>query len=120
MQPPIVDAAGMQNTTTVLIGGLLSEYYIEVPEFQRGYSWEEQELIEFWDDLNEIFTREKSHYFGLIVAESNAEAIDSLRGDLNEIVERLEVAHAQQEEPNELVDGAVEPVNNQPPVVEEE
>ena len=75
MQPPIVDAAGMQNTTTVLIGGLLSEYYIEVPEFQRGYSWEEQELIEFWDDLNEIFTREKSHYFGLIVAESNAEAI---------------------------------------------
>ena len=73
--PPIANAAGMQNTTTVVIGDILSRYYIEVPEYQRGYSWEQQELIEFWDDLNEILIREKSHYFGLIVAQSNAEAI---------------------------------------------
>jgi len=76
MQPAhIQPAGGMQNTTTPSIGDILSQSYIEIPEFQRGFSWETTELGEFWSDLMQLIDQERSHYFGLIVAEANAPMI---------------------------------------------
>lgn len=44
-------------------GALLGQYnesrQIEVPEFQRGYSWEKEHVSDFWSDINE-FHQEKT------------------------------------------------------------
>ncbi len=43
-----------------------------IPDYQRGYAWEEKQLIELWDDLDEIAKvgdEYKKHYIGTIYIE---------------------------------------------------
>lgn len=39
----------------------------KVPDYQRRYSWEEQQWEEFWNDLTSIVDTEQQHFLGSIV-----------------------------------------------------
>ena len=59
----------LQNTCIQNINTYLQGTY-HIPAYQRDYSWEQNELEDFWKDL--IYTKdtaenEYSHFFGQIV-----------------------------------------------------
>ena len=39
-----------------------------IPDFQRGYSWEEAQLQDLWEDI-QFLQKEKSHYTGMITVQ---------------------------------------------------
>ena len=44
---------------------LFTKRIFRIPDYQRGYSWDKQQLKEFWDDLS-ILLRDRFHYTGMI------------------------------------------------------
>ena len=52
----------MNGTLTSVNQLLLSEWLFEIPIYQRGYAWEQDNLRDLWDDLYYLGDRE--HYFG--------------------------------------------------------
>jgi uncharacterized protein with ParB-like and HNH nuclease domain len=51
---------------------LFNQKVFRVPDYQRGYAWEEKQLSELWDDLDEIADEDgilKQHYTGTIFLE---------------------------------------------------
>ena len=55
----------MNGTMTSLNEFLPTDRLFEIPIYQRGYSWEEDNLRDLWDDLNYLGNRD--HYFGTIL-----------------------------------------------------
>lgn len=49
------------------LGHLLADHLLEVPRFQRAYSWEEANVEEFLTDLDVARTREASYFMGTVV-----------------------------------------------------
>jgi hypothetical protein len=47
---------------------IFSEIILRIPDYQRGYSWEEKHLREFWNDLLQL-PQKKSHYTGVLTLE---------------------------------------------------
>ncbi len=51
-------------TTNLTVGELLKDgKTYAVPIFQRSYSWEKQQIIDFWDDLINLYEYEEDGYF---------------------------------------------------------
>jgi len=50
----------------VTLGEFLDKKIFRIPYYQRNYSWEEEQLIDLWDDLN-FLKNGKRHYFGTIL-----------------------------------------------------
>lgn len=50
------------------LSDIFSERFFRIPDFQRGFSWEEQQLQDFWDDLETLQT-DRVHYTGLLTVE---------------------------------------------------
>jgi uncharacterized protein with ParB-like and HNH nuclease domain len=51
---------------------LFTQKVFRIPDYQRGYAWEERQLSELWDDLDEISISNgvlKQHYTGTIFLE---------------------------------------------------
>lgn len=48
---------------------IFNQRFFRIPDFQRGYSWEERQLLDFWDDLQNLKAG-KLHYTGLLTVES--------------------------------------------------
>lgn len=51
---------------------LFNDKIFRIPDYQRGYAWEDKQLVELWDDLEEIPEAGgdfKSHYTGTIYLE---------------------------------------------------
>lgn len=72
------------------LGQLLSSAWFRVPEYQRPYAWTEDEVREFWDDLENVLHAEEDaryHFFGTVL---------SVEGD---------AAASSQNAPLELLDG---------------
>ena len=67
---------------TLPLQKLFQERIFEVPDYQRGYAWEEQQVKEFLDDL-ELLTSSRRHYTGTIVLhkQRNAEGSDRESAD---------------------------------------
>lgn len=66
---------GMLNSNLIKLGSFLSNEKLFIPEYQRGYSWEEPQLDDFWIDLVEIYegnTRDE-HFLGQVVIHKNKE-----------------------------------------------
>ena len=66
---------GMLNSNLIKLGSFLSNEKLFIPEYQRGYSWEEPQLDDFWIDLAEIYegnTRDE-HFLGQVVIHKNKE-----------------------------------------------
>ena len=54
------------NASASTAGALLSSSIFEVPQFQREYSWEEDEVAEFWNDLSSGLDTD-SYFLGLVI-----------------------------------------------------
>ena len=55
----------MNDTLTYLNEFLRSDRLFEIPIYQRGYAWEEENLRDLWDDLD--YLGDRDHYFGTIL-----------------------------------------------------
>lgn len=47
---------------------IFSETIFRIPDYQRGYSWEERHLKDFWSDI-EYLPEAKNHYIGVLTLE---------------------------------------------------
>ena len=59
----------MENVYT--IEQIFSERLLVIPDYQRGYAWERQNLVEFTDDL-EMLSPERSHYTGTVILDQSS------------------------------------------------
>jgi uncharacterized protein DUF262 len=59
VQPPL-------NASASSAGKLLSSFTFAVPQFQREYSWAEDEVADFWGDLRASLEAE-SYFLGLVI-----------------------------------------------------
>lgn len=48
---------------------LFTEKLFRIPDYQRGYSWREKQLKDFWTDLDQL-TEDQRHYTGVLTLES--------------------------------------------------
>ena len=46
---------GIINSNLTKLGSFLGNEKLFIPEYQRGYSWEETQLDDFWIDLLQIY-----------------------------------------------------------------
>lgn len=53
---------------TQSISKIFSQTIFRVPDYQRGYSWKEKQLNQFWDDLIRL-RKDQEHYTGLLTIE---------------------------------------------------
>lgn len=60
------------NASASSAGALISNSTFEVPQFQREYSWQEDEVSEFWRDLVTNIEAE-SYFLGLIILTDEAQ-----------------------------------------------
>lgn len=52
----------MSNSITVNLKELFSNKVFRIPHYQRGYSWEERQLSDLWDDINDISKDDDGYY----------------------------------------------------------
>lgn len=45
------------------------DYYI-IPDYQRGYSWQDKQIEDFWEDITSAIEKEVNHYFGTVYLKS--------------------------------------------------
>ncbi len=50
-----------------LLGLISSKTSFQVPRYQRGYAWEDENFSEFWSDLKKSFERKVEHFFGVVI-----------------------------------------------------
>lgn len=64
---------------------IFNEKFFRIPDFQRGYSWEINQLEDFWEDLINL-KNDKIHYTGLLTVEqiskSDVQNIEKWQDDL--------------------------------------
>lgn len=51
------------------ISNAFSQNLFRIPDFQRGYSWTEEQLEDFWTDLEILQEGDRKHYFGVLTVE---------------------------------------------------
>ncbi|TNE61365.1 MAG: DUF262 domain-containing protein [Sphingomonadales bacterium] len=51
MQQRTSALSALLNASATQAGALISNNRFEVPQFQREYSWEDDQVSEFWSDL---------------------------------------------------------------------
>ena len=44
---------------------LFQNRLFRIPDYQRGYAWQKQQLVDFWDDLMNL-QQDRYHYTGLL------------------------------------------------------
>jgi uncharacterized protein with ParB-like and HNH nuclease domain len=61
------------------IGSFFQENSFLVPMYQRNYSWTNDEITDFWNDLNDIINESRSnHFFGQVVTFKNSDDIQEI------------------------------------------
>lgn len=75
----------MTDNKLLSLTEIFNEKFFRIPDFQRGYSWEINQLEDFWEDLINLKS-DKIHYTGLLtvepVSKSNVENIEKWQDDL--------------------------------------
>lgn len=75
----------MAETKLCSLNELFNTKFFRIPDFQRGYSWGDVQLEDFWSDLENLKDR-KSHYTGLLTIEpiykNNIEPTENWKDDL--------------------------------------
>ena len=61
------------KTELLTISKIFNEALFRIPDYQRGYSWEEPHLKDFWSDIEQLGDH-KSHYTGVITLEEVPES----------------------------------------------
>lgn len=62
------------------ISKIFSENLFRIPDYQRGYSWTEKQLKDFWMDIEQI-EEGRNHYTGVLTLEDVPQATYSLWND---------------------------------------
>ena len=55
----------MSDTKLLSLSEIFNNKIFRIPDFQRGYSWEERQLEDFWEDIQNL-SPNKIHYIGLL------------------------------------------------------
>lgn len=58
----------MSDSKLQSLSEIFNNRIFRIPDFQRGYSWEERQLDDFWEDLQNLHPN-KIHYIGLLTVE---------------------------------------------------
>ncbi|MBA7534916.1 hypothetical protein ES705_27166 [subsurface metagenome] len=53
--------------TTNRVYDLFNKRYFEIPKYQRGYSWDRQNVRDLFEDIREAIESDSSHYMGTVV-----------------------------------------------------
>lgn len=61
------------KTELLTVSKIFHEAIFRIPDYQRGYSWEEAHLRDFWTDLEQLDPT-KSHYTGVLTLEEVPES----------------------------------------------
>ncbi len=61
------------KTELLTVSKIFNEALFRIPDYQRGYSWEESHLNDFWSDIEQL-RDDKSHYTGVITLEEVPES----------------------------------------------
>ena len=68
----------MAETKLEALSEIFNQKIFRIPDYQRGYAWKEEQLEDFWEDLQNL-KADKYHYTGLITVENvKREDIQSL------------------------------------------
>lgn len=64
----------MKNTQEKSLLGLLESGFYRIPDFQRSYAWEDEQLEDLWNDM--VYLPEnKNHFFGNIVLQDTGRKV---------------------------------------------
>lgn len=58
------------NASASTVGALFSNSTFEIPQYQREYSWQEDEVSDFWEDLSSSLEVD-SYFLGLVILTSD-------------------------------------------------
>ncbi|TGK86204.1 DUF262 domain-containing protein [Leptospira montravelensis] len=59
------------------ISKIFTEHLFRIPDYQRGYAWDEKQIKDFWNDI-ELLEDKKNHYTGVITLEEvSKSSVDS-------------------------------------------
>jgi hypothetical protein len=72
----------VQNAYT--IQQLFTDKVLRIPDYQRGYAWNQQQLEDFWEDL-EYLGPDKDHYTGTIILHEQKEEVLDEEGKQNRV-----------------------------------
>jgi len=68
----------IKNYAFKTLGAFIQENTYHIPDYQREYSWEESQILDFWSDLKALRdSNETEHFFGQIVVHDEAEVENS-------------------------------------------
>ena len=59
----------MEKSNLITLDDLFLKSFFVIPDYQRGYSWEQKQINEFYEDLLIIMHNEENHYTGLLSLE---------------------------------------------------
>jgi uncharacterized protein with ParB-like and HNH nuclease domain len=54
-------------SNTITIRDFFNNKFFEIPKYQRGYAWENQNIDDLFEDINEALSSQSNHYIGTIV-----------------------------------------------------
>ncbi|WP_312653006.1 DUF262 domain-containing protein [Aminipila sp.] len=58
----------MANTELQTLTEIFNNRFFRIPDYQRGYAWQDEQLEDFWEDIENL-KEGKQHYTGLITIE---------------------------------------------------
>lgn len=72
----------MADNKLIDLSNLFGNKLFRIPDYQRGYAWQEPQLKDFWNDLNNLKDG-KNHYTGLLTLKeiSDSQEIDNTLSD---------------------------------------
>lgn len=68
----------MSNSVLTTLAEIFNNRFFRIPDYQRGYAWQEKQLEDFWEDLENL-KEGRSHYTGLLtIEEVNKKEVENL------------------------------------------
>lgn len=58
----------------VTLAELFSRHCFETPDYQRGYAWQDENVLEFWSDIECIAANNPRHFMGTLILEVRDES----------------------------------------------
>lgn len=75
----------MSDSKLQSLSEIFNNKIFRIPDFQRGYSWEERQLDDFWEDIQNL-NPNKIHYIGLLtvapIKKSDIQNVEKWKDDL--------------------------------------
>jgi len=62
----------LANSTLETLSEIFNDKIFKIPDYQRGYSWENEQLEDFWRDLQNLDDK-RVHYTGMVTVEHKKE-----------------------------------------------